>query len=125
MNDQPLMLRLENLRAFFSMRWDHGRAQTVQDAINDLKDYHFVLAQVPKVYMHVTGGLLSKPNYFADVVISNSDDHFTTLVNNAAEDLTEELAAAYAELRKIRPAIKAVFDRAVWDRAESTQHLKD
>lgn len=71
MNDRPLMLRLENMRAFFSMRWDHGRAQTVQDAINDLKDYH------------------------------------------------EELAAAYAELRKIRPAIKAVFDRDVWDRAES------
>ena len=38
MNDQPLMLRLENLRAFFSMRWDHGRAQTVQDAINFVKN---------------------------------------------------------------------------------------
>ena len=31
--------------------------------------------------------------------------------------LKEELAAAYAELRKQRPAIKAVFDRDVWDRA--------
>lgn len=28
-----------------------------------------------------------------------------------------ELAEAYTELRKIRPAIKAVFDRDVWDRA--------
>ncbi len=28
-----------------------------------------------------------------------------------------ELAEAYAELRKQRPTIKAVFDRAVWDRA--------
>ena len=125
MNDQPLMLRLENMRAFFSMRWDYGRTQTVQDAINDLKDYHFILEQVPKVYMHVTGGLLSKTNYVADVVISSSDDHFIALVNRASEDLIEELGAAYAELRKIRPAVKAVFDRAVWDRAESTQHLKD
>ena len=34
-----------------------------------------------------------------------------------AQSLKEELAAAYAELRKQRPAIKAVFDRNVWDRA--------
>jgi hypothetical protein len=29
-----------------------------------------------------------------------------------------ELAEAYAELRKQRPAIKAVFNRDVWDRAK-------
>lgn len=30
----------------------------------------------------------------------------------------EELAAAYAELRKQRPAITAMFDREVWDKAQ-------
>lgn len=29
-----------------------------------------------------------------------------------------ELADAYAEMRKQRPAITAVYDRAVWDKAE-------
>lgn len=33
--------------------------------------------------------------------------------------LEKELAEAYLELRKIRPAVKAVFDRAVWDRADN------
>jgi hypothetical protein len=30
-----------------------------------------------------------------------------------------ELSEAYAELRKQRPTIKAVFDRAVWERAKN------
>jgi hypothetical protein len=32
--------------------------------------------------------------------------------------LERELAEAYAEFRKLRPTIRAVFDRDVWDRAE-------
>jgi hypothetical protein len=35
--------------------------------------------------------------------------------------LERELAEAYAELRKQRPAIKAVFDRAVWNRATNAK----
>lgn len=30
-----------------------------------------------------------------------------------------ELAAAYCELRKIRPAVRAVFNRDVWERAQA------
>lgn len=32
--------------------------------------------------------------------------------------LEQELSDAYLEMRKIRPAIRAIFDRDVWDRAE-------
>ena len=32
--------------------------------------------------------------------------------------LERELAEAYAEFRKLRPTIRAVFYRDVWDRAE-------
>lgn len=38
-------------------------------------------------------------------------------VLEAIQQLEAELAAAYAELNKQRPCIKAVFDREVWDRA--------
>jgi len=31
--------------------------------------------------------------------------------------LERELSDAYLELRKIRPAVKAIFDRKVWDMA--------
>jgi hypothetical protein len=33
--------------------------------------------------------------------------------------LESELSEAYAELRKQRPSIKAVFDRSVWERANA------
>lgn len=46
----------------------------------ELSDYAFLLDQVPKVYMHVTGGKLSKTNYTAQTVISESDDYITELV---------------------------------------------
>lgn len=32
--------------------------------------------------------------------------------------LEQELEEAYAEMRKIRPVIRAVFDREVWERSE-------
>jgi hypothetical protein len=36
----------------------------------ELSDYSFMLDEVPKVYCEVTGGLLSKPNYYAESVLS-------------------------------------------------------
>lgn len=32
--------------------------------------------------------------------------------------LEQELADAYLEMRKVRPAVRAIFDRDVWDRSE-------
>lgn len=42
--------------------------------MRELHDYAFMLKEVPKVYCEVTGGLLSKPNYYADSVISAFED---------------------------------------------------
>ncbi len=42
-------------------------------------------------------------------------------VIDAIKRLEAELAAAYDELHKQRPVIKAVFDREVWDRADQAQ----
>ena len=35
----------------------------------ELHDYSLMLGEVPKVYIEVTGGMLSKPHYYADGVI--------------------------------------------------------
>ena len=35
----------------------------------ELHDYSLMLGEVPKVYIAVTGGMLSKPHYYADSVI--------------------------------------------------------
>lgn len=40
----------------------------------ELYDFYNIIQNVPKVYSHITNGLLSKPNYPADVVINVSDD---------------------------------------------------
>lgn len=63
---------------------------TEQDVKNELHDYQQVLEQVPKVYDHVTGGLLSKPNYLASVVISAADDHLNKMVEEALEEAKDD-----------------------------------
>ena len=42
----------------------------------ELSDYSFMLDEVPKVYSEVTGGLLSKPNYYAESVLSVFRERF-------------------------------------------------
>lgn len=52
-----------------------------KDALmRELSDYKFLLDQIPLIYDHVTGGLLSKVGYHADTVISASDEHFLRLL---------------------------------------------
>lgn len=42
----------------------------------ELHDYRVVLHEVSKVYCHVTGGLLSKPNTSAGAIIGAADEHY-------------------------------------------------
>jgi hypothetical protein len=62
---------------------------TAEQVQNELADFHFMLEQVPKVYMHITGGLLSKPNYFADVVIGAADGHVEACIEEAFKEVRE------------------------------------
>ena len=45
-----------------------------ENAYKELKDYYFVLEQLPKIYMEITGGTLSKTTYFASSVIEAYND---------------------------------------------------
>ena len=56
-----------------------GQLDVVKVA-RELADFAFLLDQVPKVYMHVTGGKLSYPNYRADQVIQVARDHATAML---------------------------------------------
>lgn len=60
----------------------------------ELHDFHFMMEQVPKVYMHVTGHLLSKCNYYAEGVIAAADDFTTRLVDEAVQDAIQDFEAA-------------------------------
>jgi hypothetical protein len=52
----------------------------------ELADYHFVMQQVRKVYDHITGGKLSKPTYFAEVVIEEADAHYEEMYTEEVKD---------------------------------------
>lgn len=58
-------------------------------ARKELHDYSFLLSQVPAVYEHVTGGLLSKPNYFSAAVISCHDEHVEQETKGIIKELDE------------------------------------
>ena len=55
----------------------------------ELHDYHRMLGEVPKVYDHVTGGRISKPNTPASAVIAEHDDEVTRLCEEAAAEPKE------------------------------------
>ena len=69
---------------------EQPKAQQIQ---NELTDYYFLMEQVSLVYSHVTGGLLSKPNYEASVVIGCADDATTKLFNEQLDEHVEPLHA--------------------------------
>lgn len=64
----------------------------IEQIKKELCDYLFLLEQVPKVYNHITNGLLSKPNYYADAVIAAADDVCTKTVEEEMKELKTELA---------------------------------
>ena len=47
-----------------------------EQVMKELADYYFMLNEVPKVYMGVTDGLLSKTNYSANVILMEFEDRF-------------------------------------------------
>jgi len=54
-----------------------------------------MLQEVPKVYCEVTGGLLSKPNYCADSVISAFEDEVEKRIKQRKEDEIRDSAYAW------------------------------
>lgn len=57
---------------------------------NELADYYALLQEVPKVYMHVTGQRVSKPNTLASVVISLADERLNEALTEHEAEVREE-----------------------------------
>ncbi|ABL96775.1 hypothetical protein BcepF1.044 [Burkholderia phage BcepF1] len=60
----------------------------------ELSDFSMLLSWVPRVYMHVTGGRVSKVNTWPSVVVSLHDDHVNELVEEALRDEIESHASS-------------------------------
>ena len=81
--------------------FDNGEiVKSIMELKNDISDYEFIVEQVSKVYMHITGDKLSKPNYYADVVIAVADDEITAGWEEYLKVETEELQQANTQLEE-------------------------
>jgi len=62
-----------------------------QDKVmRELHDYHFLIDQVPKVYGHVSGNKISKPNTYAFEVINAHDDQRQEDIDFAVQEAVKE-----------------------------------
>lgn len=79
----------------------YPEGMSAQDIDKELSDLEFVSQQLSEVYMHVTGGVLSKPMYYAEVINALHDDFVTNTVNEYLEEQKEiyELNIKYLENR--------------------------
>lgn len=59
-------------------------------------------------------------DYFCE---NNECRHFVLGYGNYVTNLKKDLDAAYLELHKIRPAVKAIFDREVWDKMQNNSTI--
>lgn len=63
-----------------------GNTLDIEQVKRELHDYHVILENVSKVYMHVTGGKVSKENTLAGVVCELADEHYEELYQEEAPD---------------------------------------
>lgn len=57
----------------------------------ELHDAHLMMGQASEVYMHVTGGMVSKPNTMAFEVIALADEHYAAEADADAAEATQEM----------------------------------
>jgi len=62
-------------RDFWAPLLEKDGAVDIEAVKRELFDYANLLDEVPRVYMHVSGGMISKPNTHASAVISVADDN--------------------------------------------------
>lgn len=95
----------------------------IEQVKKELADFSFVMEQVPKVYCHITGDMMSKVMYRADDVIRMADDHFNEQLKEALKDELEESGVNETELQAASqpPAVKG----AVWVKAVDYRPVKE
>lgn len=67
---------------------EHGNLDK-DKVMRELSDFSVMLDEVPKVYDHVTGGRISKPNTCASAVIAEHDNVMTDIVSDSVKDALE------------------------------------
>lgn len=76
---------------------------------SELRDFSFIIDQLPRVYEHVTGGHLSNHMYYAEDVIRAADEHFDEKYNAFLLDELKQLYNRKADMvRRIEQLEKEI-----------------
>lgn len=60
----------------------------------ELKDFSYIIDQLPKVYCHITNNTLSKHMYPAETVIAVADDSYRTTYLQVFKDALEDMVSS-------------------------------
>lgn len=95
--------------------------------LNELADYKFLLDNVPQVYMAISNGKLSKPNYPASVMVGEFEQTVIDAVAEETEELEKKhkttIAALEARLAMQREGAAADTELLNWlDRKDRSAH---
>lgn len=81
----------------------------IEQVKKELCDYYKMLQEVPKVYSEVTGGVLGKPLYDAETVLSFFRDKYANKAGNV-DLLSDDWDLITAECKTNTDYKKAIFD---------------
>lgn len=70
-----------------------------ENAYKELSDYYFMLEQLPKIYMELSGGMCSYPNYPASSIIQAHNDYVERLTSEYT-DRINQLEDILIDIRK-------------------------
>jgi hypothetical protein len=88
------LLLLEHIEgAAFWSNFVYPQGASAQQIQDELVDYHSFLGNVAKVYMHITGGKISKQNTLAEDVIAVADEYTDELIDQSVADALEQYEA--------------------------------
>lgn len=60
-----------------------------ENAYKELSDYYFILEQLPKIYMELSGGMCSYPNYPASSIIQAHNDYVERLTSEHTDRINK------------------------------------
>lgn len=73
--------RMEDYNKIYEDFWkriveNEDGSLNIDQVKRELSDFYYMIEEVPKVYYHVTGGIISKPNTKSSAVISIADENY-------------------------------------------------
>jgi len=79
----------------------------VEEMKGNLIDYLFLMEQASNVYDHVTGGHLSKTNYYSESVIQEADKHLQKEIDEAVAENTQNIRE---DLKILQNCVDCVYE---------------